>query len=123
MKKFIALLFFLIAIAGCYDYSQGSRVGTVIKFSKKGLMNKTWEGTMLMGGVARNRDGILDANIWNFSVDQSGSHGEDPEGLIREIQQALESGKRVRIFYTEELFVSPWRADSKYFVRKVEIIE
>ncbi|MEL6132471.1 MAG: hypothetical protein AAFR59_03805, partial [Bacteroidota bacterium] len=74
-------------------YSEGFRVGQVIKFSKKGKLLKTYEGEMNLGGVRTNADGDLDANIWQFSI-----YGGDNE-LREEVERAAERGYRVKLMY------------------------
>jgi len=62
MKKFLAvfaLLAVLVIAAGVWfatiaDYSEGYRVGKVIKLSNKGYVFKTWEGTLGDGGRSVN---------------------------------------------------------------------
>lgn len=59
-----ALLFSLWAFMALhYTYSDGSRAGTVQKFSQKGWLCKTWEGELAMA----NLPGALQER-WNFSV-------------------------------------------------------
>jgi hypothetical protein len=42
----------LFLFSGCsHNYSDGYRVGYVRKFSRKGLIWKSWEGELLLGGV------------------------------------------------------------------------
>lgn len=72
MKKIlIATAIALSAIAAQADcYSEGVRVGTVQKFSSKGLINKSWEGELVMEGekIKGNANGIKGGNVWAFSV-------------------------------------------------------
>ena len=83
MKKFAALGIALL-LAGCGEYSDGVRIGTIQKFSYKGLVAKTWEGEMLLGGLKRktstdsngNSSTSMVANIWAFTV-------EDPALIAR----------------------------------------
>ena len=57
MKKIIISIFLVLAliIAGYFtfiyyaSYSEGYRAGELIKFSKKGLLFKTWEGELSQG--------------------------------------------------------------------------
>jgi hypothetical protein len=72
MKKIlIATAIALSVIAAHADcYSEGVRVGTVQKFSSKGLVNKSWEGELVMEGekIKGNANGIKGGNVWAFSV-------------------------------------------------------
>jgi hypothetical protein len=55
MKKLVALVVVLLALIGAAwiafaaDYSDGYRVGQVIKLSRSGYVFKTWEGTLDFG--------------------------------------------------------------------------
>ena len=97
-------------------YSDGFRVGKVIKFSRKGKVIKTYEGEMNLGGVRTNADGDLDANIWQFSI-----YGNDDE-LREEIERAAERGYRVKLLYKEKYVKIFFWGDSKYFIHDIERI-
>lgn len=124
MRKSIIFAAMALGLAGCGEYSDGERVGTIQKFSTKGLVAKTWEGEMLLGGLRRksNTDGngntttSMVANIWMFTV-------EDP-ALIAKVQQLMESGTSVRAHYRQEIMGSPFRTETgifgPYFLTKVE---
>lgn len=114
MKKFVALLLPL-ALAGCGEYSDGVRIGTIQKFSYKGLVAKTWEGEMLLGGLKRKTSSTSDggittsmvANVWNFTV-------EDP-AIIAKLKEAMDSGAQVQIKYRQEIIGSPFRTETGIF--------
>ena len=57
-----------VAQADCY--SEGVRVGTLQKFSSKGMVSKSWEGELVMEGekIKGNANGIKGGNVWAFSV-------------------------------------------------------
>jgi len=124
VKKIVLSLALATLLAGCGEYSDGERVGTIQKFSTKGLVAKTWEGEMLLGGLRRksstdgngNTTTNMVANIWMFTV-------EDP-ALIAEVQQLMESGAPVRAHYRQEVMGSPFRTETgifgPYFLTKVE---
>ena|SRR5215813_10078602 len=113
MKK--VLLVLMVCLAGCIPgYSDGWRAGQVTKFSFKGLIHKTWEGQMALGGFKAADQGVV-ANVWDFSV-------PDPE-VAKLVLAAQESGKRVKLHYSQEWFVAPWRYETEYFVDKVQPAE
>lgn len=97
-------------------YSNGSRVGTLVKFSKKGVVFKTYEGQLTTGGFTPEDDGGL-TNIWEFSVQR----GEDQ--VRQSIEKAMEEGTKVRLHYTEKYYQYDWRGDTKYFVYMVEELD
>jgi hypothetical protein len=116
----MAFMFLLAAtLTGCgegYDYSNGERAGTVIKFSNKGLFCKTWEGTMNLGGMSQNDKGEVVPNTWDFTV-------RDDSPLIKPIKDALSSGQRTKVTYNQRAIVSPCQTDSGYFVTAVESLK
>lgn len=85
-----------------YSYSQGHRVGKLVKLSKKGFLPKTYEGILDLGSG--------DQLTWNFSI-----HNDE---LGKELSK--ESGKMVRLEYRELL----WKVfyQSKYDVVSWKVI-
>lgn len=103
----------LLSIAGFLVYanmnfSEGTRVGKVVKISKKGVMFKTWEGQLNYGD---NKE------LWEFSISSS------QEQVRANIDDANKANKRVELFYKEKYITFPWRGDTKYLVYKVEVLE
>jgi hypothetical protein len=112
---FIAVLAFSIgyfAFAG-YTYSEGSRTGVLLKFSKKGYMFKTWEGELNLGGMTQEGGAMLN-NIWEFSV----RSGQD--SVISNLKNF--EGRRVRLTYKEKMRHFPWQGETNYFVEKAELV-
>lgn len=104
-----------IAVFG--TYSSGSRVGKIVKFSKKGIVFKTYEGQLNVGGFAKDTDGDISPNVWSFSV----YRGDD---AIRDaIDDAMDKGQEVKLHYHEKFYQFDWRGDSKYFIYEVEVVE
>lgn len=127
MKKLL-ILGILFIFASCSNYSTGYRTGEVVKFSNKGLIFKTWEGTLNLGGLRTQTDSHgnsnLVSNTWNFSIDNGHHRGEDIKSLSDSLNLALEQGYRVRLHYNQE-FLTNWilqRGGTAYYVDKVEII-
>jgi hypothetical protein len=87
MKQLALVALMASMLVGCGEYSDGERVGTIQKFSRKGLIAKTWEGEMLLGGLKRKTVSGTDsnggstsstsmvANVFEFTV-------EDPARLL-----------------------------------------
>ncbi|GAL85613.1 hypothetical protein CHU_1551 [Sporocytophaga myxococcoides] len=100
------------------NYSDGYRAGTMIKFSKRGVLFKTYEGELNLGMVLNEQQpSVSVSNIWKFSV--KGSEDE----LKSKLQNALLNGKRVKVHYNEKFFQFDWRGDTKYIVDEVEILD
>jgi hypothetical protein len=95
-----------------YTYSEGSRAGVVIKFSKKGYILKTYEGELNMGGMG-NLPNTAQMNLmWYFSVTNK---------AVADTLMNLE-GRKVSLHYTEKIKNMPWQGDTKYFVDAVTVI-
>lgn len=109
----IGILFLLLmCIKGCMivggiTYSNGERTGTITKFSHKGLLIKTWEGELNMGGLEVGGKGT----IWSFSV-------VDPL-VIEKIHQAQRVGGHWTLKYDQQFFQQFWKGSTDYFVTDV----
>ncbi len=102
--------FFLVSN---YTYSKGARAGTLIKLSKKGVMFKTYEGQLNLGGFSTDSQEGVSGNIWEFSVTQT--------ELYNELQDY--EGNRVKLHYREVIRPMPWQGKTNYFVYKVELVK
>jgi len=105
----------LLFIWACsWTYSEGTRAGQLIKITKKGVVFKTNEGELNMGGlrVDSPNDG-LEGNLWQFSV------------LDQEVLKQLEAseGKRVKLSYKQRFRSMPWQGDTNYFIVAVEVLD
>jgi hypothetical protein len=101
----LMVIVLLMTLAGCWEMSKGDRVGTIYKFSNKGMGFKTWEGELIP------KDGSM-TKPWQFSVDRS--------EMVEKVKAAQSCKGPVMLTYTEEWMVAPWRADSKYFIQDVK---
>ncbi|MDO1449147.1 hypothetical protein Q0590_22915 [Rhodocytophaga aerolata] len=113
---FISLVVLILLVGGYYifgSYSEGSRAGTIVKLSRRGVLVKTYEGQLNLGGFS-GETGSPASSLWDFSV----SSGQ--EDVIRQLEEASLNGKRVKLYYKEKFFQLSWRGDTKYFVYKVE---
>lgn len=117
----IISMLFAIAIPGiaAMSTSDGTRVGTLTKFTHKGFLWKTYEGELLAGGVKGAGMGMA-ANVWQFSVFNTNTRKSE---LVTRLQQAIESGKPVKIKYHQAVWVWPWQASSRYLVEDVSFVE
>lgn len=115
---FISLVVLILLVGGYYifgSYSEGSRAGTIVKLSRRGVLVKTYEGQLNLGGFS-GETGSPASSLWDFSV----SSGQ--EDVIRQLEEASLNGKRVKLYYKEKFFQLSWRGDTKYFVYKVESV-
>lgn len=117
-KLFIGLLVIaLLAVALTFlstqmAYSEGDRAGVVSKLSKKGYVFKTHEGELNVG--AQGQVGNMSNNLWQFTI-----AGGD-EKLTKDIEDAMTTGKRVKLHYEQRYMKFSWMGDTEYFVTKVE---
>lgn len=121
MKKFL-IYFTLIVVLGSAlfitfiryaSFSDGYRAGVIMKMSRKGVLFKTFEGQMNMGGVQSGADGDL-STVWDFSV------RKDSQDVLTAIEDAVDSGSRVKLYYQEKYLQLSVFGDTKYFITKVE---
>lgn len=118
MKNVLVIVFVALSalLSACGEnYSNGSRVGTVNKFSYKGLVMKSWEGEMNMGGFRNQTDSngntAVVANVFRFNV-------QSPE-VVKKVQDAMTTGARVELVY-RQWALSPMSQESDYTVIDVK---
>ena len=106
---------FAAAVGNVVGTSDGKRVGVLTKFSHKGLIIKSYEGELNMGGVRNNVNSKGErnvvANVWEFSCSNP-QMAEKLENLI---------GKEVIIKYHQS-FAGLVR-DTSYDVVSVEEVK
>lgn len=98
------------------NYSTGVRAGVPTKFSRKGVIFKTYEGELNVGGVTNSPEGAI-PTTWDFSVRRS-----DVE-VQQKLERAMSESRRVKLHYDEKYVQLPWRGDTKYFVFQVDVLD
>jgi hypothetical protein len=97
MRKLItlfALIATIMTFSSCSEnYSNGTRIGTVNKFSKSGLIWKSWEGHMNLTQTGMTST----ASDFEFSLDND----NEPEGLVKVLDSAMNYGWKVELSYHE----------------------
>jgi hypothetical protein len=93
-------------------YSDGERIGHLVKFSHKGVVFKTWEGQLNTGVAGSDATQPL-STAWSFSVTD--------DKVIEDLRN--NQGKKVKFFYKEKYYVFPWQGDTRYFVTQVQVLE
>lgn len=120
-RRFFLILLTVLIVIGAgfiwvsnWTYSKGTRTGYIVKVTKKGVIWKTYEGQLNLGGVQTNEgEGGLIGNIWDFSVPR------------RDIYNQLSDyeGKKVRLSYRQVYKNMPWQGKTSYMVTGVEPIK
>jgi hypothetical protein len=82
--------------------------GTIIKFSRKGVLFKTNEGVAQLVGV-------MEKNEWVFSV-------TDP-AVVEKLRIAQQTGRPAVLQYAERKWVMPWQGSTHYFVTDVKVTQ
>ena len=110
----IAVLGFIafVWISG-WTYSEGTRAGHLIKISRKGVVFKTYEGQLNLGGFQSDPQTGVAGNIWEFSVRNS--------DIYEELQN--HEGKQVTLFYRQRYRSFAWQGKTEYFVYRVEQVK
>lgn len=117
MKKvIIAAVLSITALSAIASdcYSEGVRVGTLQKFSNKGVINKSWEGELVMEGEKIKGSGgsVRGGNVWAFSV-------LDPD-VAKVIDEAVMSGAPIALKYCQVAF-QIGQTDTPYRITKAII--
>jgi len=90
-------------------YSEGHRDGFVQKFSRKGILRKSYEGDLALAGSARSQ---AVGNVWHFTV-------SDPD-VVKSIEN-VNAGQLVRLHYDEYLWTVG--GETNYRITKVELLK
>lgn len=119
MKRLIMVCCMAASLSACApNYSEGERVGVITKLSHKGLIWKSWEGSINQGGTRteHDKDGnpMAVPNAMDFNV-------QDPE-LVKRLQQAAESGMRIKITYSQ-WFLPPLTIENGRVVTAVSALD
>lgn len=114
-RFFVAISILAIVGVGAYlwvcnwTYSEGTRAGYLIKISKKGVVFKTYEGQLNLGGFQSDESTGLAGNIWNFSVYK--------DAIYEEMQR--NEGSKVVLHYRQKYKAMPWQGKTDYFIYKI----
>jgi len=110
----IVLAGLLIFSAGYYFYrtytiSEGTRTGTLVKISKKGVVFKTFEGQLHLAGSMM----MSQQSTWEFSAKNA--------EVYAKLQQF--EGKTVRCHYRQQVDAFMWQGDTDYIVYEAEAVK
>ena len=124
LLSFLKKLLILIVVLGVgvfiflnvANYSSGFRAGVPTKLSKKGVIIKTYEGQMNIGGLTNSNEGVIPTQ-WDFTIRASA------DSVVDKLNQAILEGDRVKLMYNQKYVRFPWLGDTEYFVYDVEILK
>lgn len=92
-----------------YTLSDGNRSGVLFKISRKGILFKTYEGQLHLGGSIQ----MTDQSVWNFSAQNA--------AVYEKLQQF--EGKNVTVHYKEVVNSFPWQGETNYLVDDVQLVQ
>lgn len=114
----ILAIVLILGLTSCSEnYSNGTRIGTVNKFSKSGFLWKSWEGHLNITQTGMTST----ASDFDFSIDND----NEPDSLVKTLQKALDSGWKVELTY-HEVMNRNWLANrgrTNYFVTSCKVID
>lgn len=118
-KKILYLTSFLIIILLAviiywryfYTYSEGYRAGLLQKFSRKGVVFKTYEGELILSSVSGRSDVVIASEKFFFSVTD-----EDLAANLDTLQ-----GRNVIVRYKQKNAPLIWKGDTPYYVDSVRL--
>jgi hypothetical protein len=113
---FLALVAAMTMTSCTENYSNGERIGMITKFSEKGLIWSSWEGTL-----NTTQTGMNSAEPFEFSVDNDVN---DPK-VISTLDSAATQGWKVKIKY-HQTFGKNWfnnRGETNHFVKEVVVLD
>jgi len=94
-------------------YSDGSRTGELVKVSEKGMIFKTHEGQLQLGGVSVEQGATNIGSMWEFSVVD--------DAVIQKMETL--KGQKVVVSYEEKYRALPWKGDTKYLITDVAAVK
>ncbi|MEO6759417.1 MAG: hypothetical protein ABIO24_08175 [Saprospiraceae bacterium] len=106
----ILLILGVLILAGYYAYSQftysdGRKSGQLVKISHRGVIFKTYEGTLNL-----SPNGIMTA--WDFSAQN--------EAVAQKLQSF--EGKQVAVHYLQRYQIFFWQGETEYIVDDVQVV-
>ena len=114
MKKLLIAACVIPLLTGCWETSNGEKIGIIVKLAKEGMIIKTQEGELIRGGMS-SASGTV-GKSFHFTVEN--------QSMLPIIEQAMNEQKQVKIKYHQE-FATLWRTETgdNTFVDQVEIIQ
>ena len=116
ISALVLILSLIVYFRYYFVYSEGTRVGILYKFSRKGTIFKTYEGEVMLPGIRNKyKESSMSSNMFYFSV--------TVEALARKLMNS--QGMEIELQYVYYNRPLPWRGDSyegekgQYIVEKL----
>ncbi|MDD5507100.1 MAG: hypothetical protein PHD25_02075 [Bacteroidales bacterium] len=120
-KRSILFLILILVAIFCFlyfgKYDEGTRAGTVVRVSKKGVIFKTYEGQLNLQTFGAVKGSSPFMETFEFSVERKNDQ------IVKELESSSLTGERVNLRYYKRYMVFPWRGKTKYFIIAVERVE
>jgi hypothetical protein len=119
-RSLLFIILVLVAIV-CFlyfgKYDEGTRAGTIVRISKKGIIFKTYEGQLNLQTFGAVKGSSPFVETFEFSVERKNDH------IVKELEDSSLTGERVNLRYYKRYVAFPWRGKTKYFIIAVERTE
>lgn len=104
----------VVGVGGCSrgclpDYSDGERTGVITKISHRGVIWKTDDGYLNLGGVASGANGAVVPNVFEFTVQDA--------AILEQVKKASKDGCRVTLTYRQWGIKPIWLDEDSVVVR------
>lgn len=120
MRKLLGSLLVLVLLSSCSEnYGTGERIGVITRFSRSGLIFKSWEGELHVTQTGMNST----MHDFDFSIDNNIE--QERVQVINDLDSAAKNGWKVRIIYHEVKAknITSSRGDTDYFVDSVQVLD
>lgn len=120
MKQIKYVFVLAIVLASCSEhYGSGERIGLITKFSRSGLIYKSWEGELHVTQTGMNST----MHDFDFSVDNN-AEGQQ-QTMIAELDSAAKNGWKMRVIYHQVKGenITSSRGDTDFFVDSVQVLD
>lgn len=117
MRNLFVLLILISTslMSGCWKVKSGEKSGVIVKVAKEGKYWGTYEGELIRGGL-EEASGATGRSFY-FTL------GQFKSDLVAQALLAMQNNSHVIISYHCDLFVLPWRGETKCFVDKIQFVE
>jgi hypothetical protein len=113
MKKILLVALMSLSVTGCWEVSNGEKVGVIVKCAHEGIFIKTFECELIRGGM-NNGSGSF-GKSFHFTAENKSD--------IPMLKQALDTQQEVKITYHIEMLSLARSENNSTFLDSIEIIK